>query len=119
MSLSQLSRTLNLDEYNEPKFTVLIRGIEHVAQVRTIKDLRDLENFEINMEKDGVQPGSRDSIEKTILYVFPTIQPAAIEGIHVFHLSALYNELRRFIAECYSATVKDLENFSKAGKANP
>lgn len=114
--IRELTSHLNLDEFNDPEFTVTIEGVRYPARVRSLHDLEELSRKESEIAKRHGSLEKTEAIVETLSLVFG-IEPETLRGIHLQKLAVLYNTFRTWMARCWTATTEDLENFRKAGKA--
>lgn len=113
--ISELTNTLNLDEFRDPEFSVTIEGVTYQAKVKSLNDLEELSQAERDIAKRHGSLEKSDAIVETLSLIFG-IDPQILRGIHLQKLAVLYNTFRTWMARCWMATTEDLENFRRAGK---
>lgn len=113
--MSSLSKTFNLDEYQEPKFSVIVGGKEYVSILTNYGALVGFEEKQDEMKKGNVIPYSQRWIIDLLLYIFPESTNETWEHMHISFVSALFAAVNEHVMECVRHSFKDLENF-KQGK---
>lgn len=117
-ALNEFAKSINLDEYDDPKFRVIVSGKEYVANINCYEDLLKLKQLSSDLKTKKIELDSSESLNSHIKSIFPEMPDDAIKSIAYAKKNALLTSSIQFATGLMSASFNDLEIF-KRGETQP
>jgi hypothetical protein len=115
---TNLCRSFNLDDYDEPSFEIILNGKTYKSNLINFAGIAKLEEVGHGLEKQNIPTDSAPGIAVQLVSIFEGTTKEDWLNLHLSKMAAALNGAITHATSCFAASFEDLENF-KQGKATP